>query len=290
LARNSLFAGVETIFFGDFAQLPPVDPTHSAGAFYQSEIFKRATKLVLTEPQRQRDPDFIRILNKVRVYDLDKEVTEFIFSRMVDAKDIPVDAVRLYSTNDMVDQANWNALQRFHGTEVQLESEDYITGAVTIGKKALESTHLDSVLRLKLGVPLMLLHNINVAHGWTNGALLTLLDIGEPGLKVQHKSTGTIRWINKISRIVPVSGFKRTQYPVTLAFSSTVHKSQSMTLDKVAIHYSHMKTHGQLYVSMSRVRTANDIYFFGFDRHTQKYVDLNVDMEALTVIHELSRT
>jgi hypothetical protein len=51
-----------------------------------------------------------------------------------------------------------------------------------------------------------------------------------------------------------------------------------------------MKTHGQLYVSMSGVRTANDIYFFGFDRHTQKYVDLNVDMEALTVIHELSRT
>jgi hypothetical protein len=270
--------------------LPPVDPLRSAGTFFQSHIFKRATKLVLTEPQRQSDPVFIRILNKVREYALDKEVTDFIFARMVETRDIPSNAMRLYATNELVDQANWNALQRFSGIEIEFEADDYITGNVSVGRRALQSTHLDPILRLKLGVPLMLLHNINVAQGWTNGALLTLLSIGEQGLKVQHKATGTIKWIKKISRTVPVSGFQRTQYPVSLAFASTVHKSQSMTLDKVAIHYSHMRTHGQLYVSMSRVRAASDICFFGFDKSFQKHIDLDVDMEALAVIHELSRT
>ncbi|KAI8635801.1 hypothetical protein BD408DRAFT_319010, partial [Parasitella parasitica] len=38
-------------------------------------------------------------------------------------------------------------------------------------------------------------------------------------------------WVQRISRQVPGTSYVRTQFPIIPAFASTIHKSQSMTID-----------------------------------------------------------
>jgi hypothetical protein len=72
------------VFFGDFAQLPPVEANNQEnGKFYNSEIFQRATKFVLKEHIRQTDRAFISILSQVPLYQFNNTVRDFIMRIMV---------------------------------------------------------------------------------------------------------------------------------------------------------------------------------------------------------------
>jgi hypothetical protein len=260
--KNSVFGRVEAVFFGDFAQLPPVEANNQEnGKFYNSEIFQRATKFVLKKHIRQTDPVFISILSQVRLYQFNNTVCDFIMCRMVPYNHIPHNVFKLFAKHDRVDAANLQALEQHPGDTYELMVEDYFTGEPLAAQSGLRKTNILRKLNVKIGIPFLLIHNYDVRSSYTNGAILKLLDIDGRRLKVKLESTGAIRWLGTITQNVPFSSFKKTQYLVTLAFASTIHKVQILTLEAAAIHFSDFPSHGLLYVVMSRVKERK-IYSF----------------------------
>lgn len=266
--RSSIMGGVKTIFFGDIAQLPPIK--EEEGMIWNSAIFNTVNRYHLSQPVRQQDEYFIEVLNKTRVYDFDESVIKFINDRTVHKSNLPVQCLRLYTTRELVRKANKKELEEFPGDAVCIESEDTYVGSKRSAGNALKETRLLRILQLKIKMPVMLITNVNTKHGWVNGTIATIEYIDDNNICLKKTAANDtteerVYWIQRITRQVLGTSYTRTQFPIVPAFASTIHKSQSATIDCVGIHLDNMLTHGQLYVAMSRVRKAEDLYFFGAD-------------------------
>src|SRR5262249_52327324 len=67
--------------------------------------------------------------------------------------------------------------------------------------------------------------------------------------------------------------FKRTQFPVQLAFAMSINKSQGQTFKIVEVSLEEeCFSHGQLYVAFSRVGSANCLFVYTLDGKTKNIV------------------
>ncbi|KAK8933194.1 hypothetical protein KSP39_PZI015626 [Platanthera zijinensis] len=116
-------------------------------------------------------------------------------------------------------------------------------------------------LTLKKGVPVMLLRNLNPTTGLCNGSRLlcrqfTRNIIEAEILTGEHK--GHTVFLPRMPLKNPEDSkmpfeLTRKQFPIRLSFALTINKSQGQTVHKVGIYLtSHVFTHGQLYVALSR--------------------------------------
>jgi ATP-dependent DNA helicase PIF1 len=97
----------------------------------------------------------------------------------------------------MVNEVNSYIMSRIHGEEVTYRSSNTVCKAISntedgeqmYASEFLNSSKfpgtLDHILRLKVGLPIMLLRNINQSEGLCNGTRLTITKLGKWFIEAQ---------------------------------------------------------------------------------------------------------
>ncbi|KAG1461974.1 hypothetical protein G6F55_003251 [Rhizopus delemar] len=229
--RATIMGGVKAVFFGDAAQLLPIQ--QKEGKVWESEIFNAVLRYSLHDLVRQQDESFMETLNKVRNYQFDESVVAFINERSVHKPQLPLSCLRLYTTRQRVASANEKGYVQFPGAGTEFQAHDSYIDNQRTAKIALRETRLLECLFIKPNMPVMLIHNLHVPTGWVNGTIALVEYMEEENVCLKKRlpnGDDAIYWIQRISRQVPGTSYTRTQFPIVpdLPLRSTKCKAQQL--------------------------------------------------------------
>ena len=135
---------------------------------------------------------------------------------------------------------------------------------------------LEKELVIKLGCKVMLRRNIDITLGLVNGAIGTIRSVKFSINQASLVESMTIHFgddrVHQLTRVK--SKFQvlekayviRQQFPITIAYSITIHKSQGLTLHNVVADIGNsIFTCGQSYVALSRVTNLTGLHLINFD-------------------------
>ena len=180
---------------------------------------------------------------------------------------------------------NW-LLNEFPGEEKLYKAINYNThddDAVMYPVEFLNSVELPGFppheLRLKKGMPIMILRNI-AAPILTNGTRCTVTRMHHNIVEAKV-SCGPYKGEHVLLPKIPLEPsksdvpftFKRLQFPCKPCFAMTIHKSQGQTFKTVGVDLSQLIfSHGQMYVACSRTGSPDSLYLMTRDGQSRNVV------------------
>jgi len=125
-------------------------------------------------------------------------------------------------------------------------------------------------LQLKVGVPILLLRNLNQSIGLCNGMRLIVKRLGQRVIEAEIITRNNVGKRVFIPRIIMSPSetnwpfvLRHRQFPIRVAFAITINKSQGQTFNNVEIYLpSLVYSYGQLYVAISWVTSSANIKIF----------------------------
>lgn len=266
------FGGIQVLFIGDLLQLPPVvkddewsilSPYYTSPFFFSSKVIQQQKPafVALEKIYRQKDEQFIDVLNQVRNNELTESGYEILHQRYQPTFQHSKEEgfITLTTHNYKADAINNEELAKLktplftYKAEVAMDFRENMYPA-------------DEHLQLKLGSQVMFIKNdTDKAKRFYNGKIGIIKSIDQEKIMVLCKGeTEAIevkknKWenisysLNKQSQQLKeevLGSF--TQYPLRLAWAITIHKSQGLTFEKAIIDAGQAFAPGQVYVALSR--------------------------------------
>lgn len=308
IRNNTLpFGGIQVIFCGDFYQLPPVGSIteiETCNFCFESpvwnNIFSKENHIELTHIFRQNDPTYIKILQQIRIGELDEESNQILQSFV--GRERPIDAIvpiKLFPIRSKVDQINNIMYSKLETEEkmykyventkcvIFLDTGDLIPEpTIKICSKLsvqdieytvnqlISNSQIVTELALKIGTLVMCTFNVDIDNGICNGST----GIIESFANTINREP-MVRWSNGLITKMEMQWYQSEdfptiaigQYPLRLAWAMTIHKIQGANLDMAEIDLgSSIFEFSQTYVGLSRVRSLEGLYLSSFHAHKIK--------------------
>ena len=277
LRRNSkVFGGLQLVLSGDMMQLSPVLDNF----VFESQVWDQCNLQFyrLVKAWRFDNQRWVDLLQRARVGKLNAEDCGLLNSRVNQIKQGQLSPIYLASKNSSVDLINKNSLEANTQPCVIFTPSDFMVrknedGSVKTSIPTKLSPEIssqfivDSMLSLKLGCQVMLLANLDVENGHTNGARGLVKKIQGLTITVEFEG-GVEKEIDPYSFPLEYkeSHYSRLALPLKLAFATSIHKSQSLTLSSVEIDIgSDVFCEGQSYVALSRCKSLDGLFIRSLD-------------------------
>lgn len=301
------FGGIQLIVSGDMLQLPPIKDNW----IFTCDVWKKLdfTIYTLKIPKRYDDLDYFKMLLRIRRGEHTEDDIDVLLTRLKEYSNIKklmessstdetmIKPTILYSYRADVDQYNYTELSKLNHQQIHFTSIDVISSK--LGKQISDEqktfyTNLlnDAIpekLILKVGAQVMLRKNLDVESGLVNGSRGVVVEI------LETESLVNVKFLNGIIMSIGREDWEvedtevfacRSQIPLILAWSYTIHKSQGATLDCAVCDLGKsVFANSQAYVALSRVKNLKSLYLSNFDPNS-----IRTDYEALEYVNSIDET
>lgn len=280
--------GLGIVFVGDFCQLPPIKARWAFEAECWLEFEKGVQRL--EKNWRQGDGAFLDAINALRTGNGEEGASLLTSTpaEFSESLDLHFPGTTIMAKNDEVDRFNWQALQRVRGEKFSVNSKRW-----HVAKPPGEWKNIPERLELKIGAYVMILANDTREFTYANGDCG--LVVGRDSTSVQVRlarndevvSIGLIErkvhspdkdnfgkaipktstwggvWFDDLAQKYCIGSIR--YLPLRLAWASTCHKSQGLTLDRVQLNLRNhfFSSPAMTYVSVSRCRTPEGLRIIG---------------------------
>jgi ATP-dependent DNA helicase PIF1 len=278
------FGGIQLVFSGDFYQLPPVSKDNGDDSLFCFESENWSLTFpnihILTKIFRQKNKEFTKILNNIRVGKITKSTVELLNKRIIPYEKtdsiVPTILLPHRSSVDSINNKEHNLLPKsktkiFNINIIQPSDEEKYKNEIsnTEIKYAIESINKSNgPIEIKVGDQVICTYNISehIVNG-SRGIVTDILDY--PMVKFFSGEEIIIKPIDIRNENVPGLFYKKV--PLDYAWALTIHKCQGMTLDLCIMDIgSKIFAVGQTYVSLSRVKSLEGLYLINFDPYKIK--------------------
>ena len=269
------FGGIQVVFGGDMMQLPPVKddfPFESASWDTLNLQFIR-----LTKAWRFDNQIWVDLLHRARLGQLTKDDVTALQARVNQKEPGQFCPIVLLSKNDDVGSINSTRLNSIKSPSTIFKAADFVvirndddeilqSIPKQLSPEVSKQFMMDDTVELKVGCQVMLVANLDVEGGLTNGTRGIVVDISSNSVTVQFehgvKCIGSYTFNLEYQDV----SYIRCIVPFKLAFATSIHKSQSLTLSSVEIDIgSNIFSEGQSYVALSRCRSLDGLYIKSID-------------------------
>lgn len=258
---------------GDFLQLAPVSKDNNVRFAFEGHSWQRFSfeTITLTHNYRNEDADFNAVLNAVRFAAVTDHEHRYLHEMIRPLGDDLSRYTFLYGTNRSAITHNDQQLDAVDGDLHQYEAR-VVYHKESIREQEVErffdEARIAKQLQLKVGVPVLFTRN---SWNYVNGERGTISKLESDAVYVRKRSgvvvkletvaTERMRWeevvIDKKRQMVEVSQFTVHQFPLTLAFAITIHKSQGMSIEDLVIDTTEIFAPSQFYVALSRATSPH---------------------------------
>jgi ATP-dependent DNA helicase PIF1 len=265
LARNKAepWGNLKVIAVGDFGQLPPVTQNRPTPDWaFLHEVWQQSNfhPLCLKTIHRSPSQEWNEILSHIRQGNCSPRVTEALNQRMIPVED-ESQITRLFGLRQDAENYNRTKLDELPDEPVAYTTD--FSGDAAAVQQLRKNCPVPEVLVLKTDALVMIRKN-DPDGMYVNGSLGKVRAMREKFIRIELLDTGReieleptkFEQLNADGDVVASA----KNFPLILAYGTTIHKSQGATLNGVRMKLAGLWESGQAYVALSRVRHPSTLF------------------------------